>query len=78
MNPSQSIIDPIFNRNFGNTFHHQNGKNQRQHTDKIPARNITKTPQDKITITETLFNKNIVNNINPDPSKDMKNIQSHT
>ena len=28
------MIDPIFNRKFGNTFHHQNGKNQRQHAPK--------------------------------------------
>ena len=27
MSTSHSNIEPIFNRNFGNTFHHQNGKN---------------------------------------------------
>ena len=34
MNPSHSIIEPIVNRNFFNTFQHQNGPNQRQHTHK--------------------------------------------
>ena len=34
MNPYQSMIDPIVNRKFVNTFHHQNGPNQRQHTNK--------------------------------------------
>ena len=34
MYPSHSMLDPIFYRNFGNTFHHQNGPNQRQHTNK--------------------------------------------
>ena len=27
---TNSIVDPILNRNFGNTFHHQNGINQCQ------------------------------------------------
>ena len=26
---SHNIIEPIFKRNFGNIFHHQNGPNQR-------------------------------------------------
>ena len=34
MNPYQLMIDPIVNRNFGNTFHHQNGPNQRQRTSR--------------------------------------------
>ena len=34
MNPSNSIIEPIVKRNFGNTFHHHNGPNQRQYTNK--------------------------------------------
>ena len=34
MNPTQSIIEPITKRNFENTFHHQNGPNYRQHTNK--------------------------------------------
>ena len=28
------MIEPIVNRNFGNTFQHQNGPYQRQHTHK--------------------------------------------
>ena len=31
MNISHSIIEPIINRNFGNTFQHRNVPNQRQH-----------------------------------------------
>ena len=34
MNTYHSMIEPIINRNFGNTFHHHNGKNKRQHTNK--------------------------------------------
>ena len=34
MNPYQSMVDPIVNRNFGNTFYHQNGPNQCQYTNK--------------------------------------------
>ena len=34
MNPSHSIIGAIFNSSFGNTLQHQNGPNQRQHTNK--------------------------------------------
>ena len=34
MNPSHSVIDHIVNRNFGNTFCHQNGTNKCQHTNK--------------------------------------------
>ena len=34
MNLSHSIIEPIVNKNFLNTFHHQNGPNQLQHTNK--------------------------------------------
>ena len=30
-NPPNSIIEPIVKSNFGNTFHHQNGPDQRQH-----------------------------------------------
>ena len=66
LNPHHSMIDPIFNRKFENTCHHQNGPNQHQHTKKMPAIS---------TITEKLVN-NIsidvpVNNINPDPSKEI-------
>ena len=31
---SSDIIETIVNRNFGNTFHHQNGPNQRQNVHK--------------------------------------------
>ena len=34
MSESHSMIDPIFNRNFGNTFRHRNGPNQRHHVHK--------------------------------------------
>ena len=34
MNPYQSMIEPIVNINFGNTFHHQNVPNQRQRTNE--------------------------------------------
>ena len=34
MNPSNSMIEPIVNRNFGNKLKHQNGPNKRQHTNK--------------------------------------------
>ena len=34
MNTSHSTVEPIVNRNFGNTFHHKNVPNQRQHTNK--------------------------------------------
>ena len=34
MNPYQSIIEPIVNRYFGNTFHHKNGPNKRHHNNK--------------------------------------------
>ena len=34
MNQYHSIIETIFNRNFGNTFHHKNGPNQRRPTNK--------------------------------------------
>ena len=33
-----SIVDPIFNRDFGNNFHHQNGPNQHQHVHKPTGR----------------------------------------
>ena len=49
---------------------------------KIPAINIITVPLDNSIITETLTNNIIidvlVNNINPDPPKDIKNIQCHT
>ena len=38
MNTSHSMIEPISNRNFGNTFQHQNGRNQSQHTHKNTSR----------------------------------------
>ena len=31
---AHSMIDPILNRNFGNTFYHPNGSNKFQHTHK--------------------------------------------
>ena len=34
INPSHSMIEPILNRKFGNTFYHQNGQNKHQHTNK--------------------------------------------
>ena len=34
MNTSHSMIEPIFKRNFGNIFQHQNGPNQCQNTHK--------------------------------------------
>ena len=34
INPYQSTIGHIVNRNFGNTFHYHNGPNQRQRTNK--------------------------------------------
>ena len=34
MIPSHSSIEPIVKSNFGNTFQHQNGPNQHQHTHK--------------------------------------------
>ena len=34
MSTSHSIIEPIVNQDFGNTFHHQNGPNQNQHIHK--------------------------------------------
>ena len=34
MSTDHSMIDPIVNRNFGNTFHHQNGPNQCQYVHK--------------------------------------------
>ena len=34
-----SMIEPILNRNFGNTFQHQNGPNQHQHTHKNTGQN---------------------------------------
>ena len=34
MNSSRSTIEPIINRNCGNTFQHHNGTNHRQHTHK--------------------------------------------
>ena len=34
MNPSNSMIQPIFNMDFGNTFQDQNGPNQFQYTHK--------------------------------------------
>ena len=37
MTPSHSMIEPIVNRNFGNTLQYQNGPNQLQHTHKITS-----------------------------------------
>ena len=41
MNPHHQMIEPIVNRNFGNTLQHQNEPNQHQHTNK----NISKKHQ---------------------------------
>ena len=76
------MIDPIVNSNFGNTFHHQNRPNQRQHSNKNPARNIITAPLDNSISTETLA-KNIildiiVNNIKPDTSKYIEHLQYQT
>ena len=69
------MIEPIVNRNFGNTFHHQNGPNQSQQTKKIPVSNNNTSPLDNSISTETLT-KNInidilANSINPYPSKEI-------
>ena len=40
MSKFHSMIKPIFNRNFGNTFHHHNGPNQRQHINKTLVNSI--------------------------------------
>ena len=45
---------------------------------EIPSRNIIKSPLDNSTSTEILVNQNIVNNIDPDPSKDIEHLQYHT
>ena len=49
---------------------------------KIPARKTIKSPLKNITSTETLVNNIriyiLVNNINPDPSKYIEHLQSHT
>ena len=37
MNPPHSIIEPIVNRNFENTFHHHNLPNQHKHTSKTSS-----------------------------------------
>ena len=34
MSTAHSVIEPIANQNFGNTFHHHNGPNQHQHIHK--------------------------------------------
>ena len=74
-NTYHSMIEPIVNRNFGNTFHHQNGPNQIQQTKKIPVSNNNTSPLDNSISTETLT-KNInidilANSINPYPSKEI-------
>ena len=38
------MIETIFNRNVGNTFHHKNGKNQRQHIHETLVKSITLDP----------------------------------
>ena len=38
MNPSHSMIEPIFNSNFVNIFHYHNGPNQCQRTNKNSSR----------------------------------------
>ena len=49
MTPSHSIIEPIANRNFRNTFQHQNGTNQRQQNHKILVNiNNSETPVNSI------------------------------
>ena len=44
MSTSHSMIDPIFNRNVGNIFHHQNGPNQRQHIHKKNSHEYNSIP----------------------------------
>ena len=64
MTPYHSMIEPISNRNFGNTFQHQNGQNQRQHTHKKTSNNI-----------ETIVNST---SINPYPFRDTGPHTYHT
>ena len=45
MSTSHFIIDPIFNRNTGNTFHHQNGPNQPQQLHKTTGPYLEWTQQ---------------------------------
>ena len=49
MNPSHSMVEPIVNRNFGNTLQHQNGPNQRQQTNKNAIQKYHhSTPRQKV------------------------------
>ena len=81
INPSHSIIDPIVNRKFGNTFHHKNGKISVITATKNPVSNIITAQLDNIISKETLANniniEILVNNINLDTSKDIEHLQSH-
>ena len=47
MSIAYSVIETIVNSNFGNTFHHQNGPNQRQRTHKnfseVSIQNLSNT-----------------------------------
>ena len=56
MNPSHSMIGPIVNRNFGNTFQHQIELNQHQHTHKSASQKYQHKKIDNSTSTETLIN----------------------
>ena len=44
MSTAHSMIEPIVNRNFGNTFHHQNGPNQCRHINKKIVNSINIEP----------------------------------
>ena len=82
MTPYDSMIEPIANRNFGNTFQHYFGPNQLRHTHKIPVNSTNTETLDNSTYTETLVNnintEILVNNINTYPFKDPGHHQSHT
>ena len=82
MNPSHSMIEPIVNRNFRNTFHHQNVPNQRQHINKNASQRYqhssTRQQYQHIKPANSINTEILVNSINPDPSKDIGHIKYHT
>ena len=82
MTPSDSIIKPISNRNFGNTYHHKNGPNQCEYTHQKKVKSTNTETLDNSTNSETLVNTInkliLVNSINPDPFKYQVPNQSHT
>ena len=60
MSTSHFIIDPIFNRNIGNTFHHQNEPNQAQQFHKTTGPYLERTQQAPL-----FFVKNLKSLIDP-------------